>query len=104
MALNLVKVGHRVIVYNRTPEKAETLTAQGAKPAASIAAASRGDTVASLLRHRFLNLLSHTAVPNWTDRQLAASRQSIPAPRTIDIAKTTHERGRNERRDETRLH
>ncbi len=30
MAANLLKAGHRVTVYNRTPCKAHSLTAQGA--------------------------------------------------------------------------
>ena len=30
MALNLLKAGHRVVVYNRTRSKAEALAAKGA--------------------------------------------------------------------------
>jgi len=41
MAANLVKAGHRVTVFNRTPAKAEALTARGAKLVTSIAEASR---------------------------------------------------------------
>ena len=45
MAANLLKAGHRVTVYNRTPAKAEALIAQGAKRAAGIADACRGEAV-----------------------------------------------------------
>ncbi len=35
MARNLLRAGHRMAVYNRTPEKAEALAAEGARVAAS---------------------------------------------------------------------
>ena len=41
IALNLVKAGHRVIVYNRTRAKAEALASQGAEVAESVADACR---------------------------------------------------------------
>ena len=37
IALNLVKAGHRVVVYNRTRAKAEALASQGAEVAGSVA-------------------------------------------------------------------
>ena len=49
MAANLLKAGHEVSVFNRTPAKAEPLVAQGAKLAADIAAACRGDAVITML-------------------------------------------------------
>jgi 3-hydroxyisobutyrate dehydrogenase-like beta-hydroxyacid dehydrogenase len=49
MAANLLKGGHEVIVYNRTPGKLETLVAQGAKAAASVAEACTGDAVVTML-------------------------------------------------------
>lgn len=49
MAANLLKAGHDLTVYNRTPAKAEALLAQGAKLAASIAGACRGDAVMTML-------------------------------------------------------
>ena len=49
MAANLLKAGHEVTVYNRTPAKAEALVAQGAKAAAGIADACRGDAVITML-------------------------------------------------------
>jgi 3-hydroxyisobutyrate dehydrogenase-like beta-hydroxyacid dehydrogenase len=49
MATNLVKSGHDVTVYNRTRAKTDTLVAQGAKAAASIAGACRGDVVMTML-------------------------------------------------------
>jgi 3-hydroxyisobutyrate dehydrogenase-like beta-hydroxyacid dehydrogenase len=49
MAANLLKAGHQVTVFNRTPAKAEALVAQGAKAAAGVAAACRGDAVITML-------------------------------------------------------
>jgi 3-hydroxyisobutyrate dehydrogenase-like beta-hydroxyacid dehydrogenase len=49
MAANLLKAGHRVTVFNRTPAKAEPLIALGATLANSIAEASRGDAVVTML-------------------------------------------------------
>jgi 3-hydroxyisobutyrate dehydrogenase-like beta-hydroxyacid dehydrogenase len=49
MAANLLKAGHRVTVYNRTPAKAGALTARGAKLATSIAETCRGDAVMTML-------------------------------------------------------
>jgi 3-hydroxyisobutyrate dehydrogenase-like beta-hydroxyacid dehydrogenase len=49
MAANLLKAGHHVTVYNRTPEKAAALIAQGAKAAARVAEACRGEAVITML-------------------------------------------------------
>ncbi|OBI16139.1 6-phosphogluconate dehydrogenase [Mycobacterium sp. E2327] len=49
MAANLMKAGHRLTVYNRSPEKAEGLVRQGATAARSVAEASRGDVVFTML-------------------------------------------------------
>jgi len=49
MAGNLIKAGHEVTVYNRTPEKAHVLVAAGAKVATSVSAACRGDAVMTML-------------------------------------------------------
>jgi 3-hydroxyisobutyrate dehydrogenase-like beta-hydroxyacid dehydrogenase len=49
MAASLLKAGHEVTVHNRTPEKVEALAAQGAKIAASVAEACRGDSVVTML-------------------------------------------------------
>ena len=49
MAANLLKAGHRVTVFNRTPAKTETLVARGAKAAVSIAEACRGNAVITML-------------------------------------------------------
>jgi 3-hydroxyisobutyrate dehydrogenase len=45
MARRLVEAGHRVAVYNRTPEKAAPLVAAGARPAATPQAAAEGSEV-----------------------------------------------------------
>jgi 3-hydroxyisobutyrate dehydrogenase-like beta-hydroxyacid dehydrogenase len=49
MAANLVKAGHEVTVYNRTPAKRQTLVQQGAHAAAQVADACRGDAVVTML-------------------------------------------------------
>ena len=49
MAANLLKAGHQVTVYNRTPGKAEALFAQGARAAASIFEACQGHAVITML-------------------------------------------------------
>ena len=49
MAANLLKAGHHVTVYNRTPEKAAALIAQGAKAAARVSEACRGEAVITML-------------------------------------------------------
>src|ERR1700732_2844095 len=49
MAASLLKAGHDVTVYNRTRTKIEALVAQGAKAAASVSDACRGDAVLTML-------------------------------------------------------
>jgi 3-hydroxyisobutyrate dehydrogenase-like beta-hydroxyacid dehydrogenase len=49
MAANLLKAGHDVTVYNRTRMNVEALVAQGAKAAAGVSDACRGDTVITML-------------------------------------------------------
>ncbi len=49
IALNLIKAGHRLTVYNRTRSKAEALVGQGAAYAETPAAACKGGLVASML-------------------------------------------------------
>jgi 3-hydroxyisobutyrate dehydrogenase-like beta-hydroxyacid dehydrogenase len=49
MAVNLVKAGHRVTVYNRSAEKSEPVVQQGATPARSVADACGGDAVVTML-------------------------------------------------------
>ncbi|BBZ72134.1 NAD(P)-dependent oxidoreductase [Mycobacterium paraseoulense] len=49
MAANLVKAGHRVTVYNRSPEKAEGLVELGATAASNVAGACTGDVVFTML-------------------------------------------------------
>src|ERR1700751_1937262 len=64
MADNLLKAGHQVTVYNRTPSKAEALIAQGAKAAATVAEACRGDAVVTMLANdqAVENIVFQTAV------------------------------------------
>ncbi len=49
MAVNLIKAGHHVTVYNRSPGKAEALVQQGATAARSVAEASSGEVVFTML-------------------------------------------------------
>ncbi|GAB7535693.1 NAD(P)-dependent oxidoreductase [Burkholderia sp. 22PA0099] len=49
IALNLLKAGHRVRVWNRSPEKVAPLVEAGAEHAGSVAEAFQGDAVFSML-------------------------------------------------------
>ena len=49
MASNLIKAGHEVTVYNRTPEKTAPLVALGATAARHVADACRGEAVITML-------------------------------------------------------
>lgn len=49
MARNLLKAGHRLVVYNRTRSKADELAAEGAQVAATPADAAHGDAVVTML-------------------------------------------------------
>jgi 3-hydroxyisobutyrate dehydrogenase-like beta-hydroxyacid dehydrogenase len=49
MALNLLKAGHRLTVYNRSAAKAEALVQQGAIAASTAGEASRGEVVFTML-------------------------------------------------------
>ena len=49
MAVNLVKAGHRVTVYNRSAEKLDPVVQQGAMPARTVAEVCGGDVVVTML-------------------------------------------------------
>src|SRR3984957_15320076 len=49
MAANLLKAGHEVTVYNRSPDKARALSTLGARVANSVADACRGEAVITML-------------------------------------------------------
>lgn len=49
MAANLIKAGHDVSVYNRTPAKAKELVERGARTAAQVADVCRGEAVITML-------------------------------------------------------
>ncbi|ORW30857.1 6-phosphogluconate dehydrogenase [Mycobacterium paraense] len=49
MAANLVGAGHRVTVYNRSPDKAEALVQRGATAARTVAEACRAEVVFTML-------------------------------------------------------
>jgi 3-hydroxyisobutyrate dehydrogenase-like beta-hydroxyacid dehydrogenase len=49
MAANLIRAGHEVTVFNRTPGKATPLVALGAHEATSLAGACRGEVVITML-------------------------------------------------------
>ncbi|MBN8949486.1 MULTISPECIES: NAD(P)-dependent oxidoreductase [unclassified Rhizobium] len=51
MAVNLIKAGHEVTVYNRSRDKAEALVGEGAKVAGTVAEACTGDAVFTMLAH-----------------------------------------------------
>ena len=49
MAASLLRAGHEVTVYNRTPGKAQALVEQGARAAADVADVCRGDALVTML-------------------------------------------------------
>src|SRR5215468_2912971 len=49
MAANLLRAGHEVTVYNRSPGRARPLVEQGARVAARVRDACRGDAVITML-------------------------------------------------------
>jgi 3-hydroxyisobutyrate dehydrogenase-like beta-hydroxyacid dehydrogenase len=49
IAANLLQAGHRLTVYNRTPGKDKELIAKGARAAAEVAEACRGEVVMTML-------------------------------------------------------
>src|SRR6516164_6093835 len=49
MAASLLRAGHEVTVYNRTPGKAQALVDRGAHLAARVADACQGDAVITML-------------------------------------------------------
>jgi 3-hydroxyisobutyrate dehydrogenase-like beta-hydroxyacid dehydrogenase len=49
MAANLIGAGHRVTVYNRSPDKAEALAQRGATAARTVAEACRAEAVFTML-------------------------------------------------------
>ena len=49
MATNLIKAGHEVTVFNRSPEKRQALVKLGARDAARISDACRGEAVITML-------------------------------------------------------
>ncbi|GAC1044430.1 NAD(P)-dependent oxidoreductase [Rhizobium sp. No.120] len=51
MAVNLIKAGHEVTVYNRSRDKAEALAGEGAKVAATVVDACGGEAVFTMLAH-----------------------------------------------------
>jgi 3-hydroxyisobutyrate dehydrogenase-like beta-hydroxyacid dehydrogenase len=68
MATNLVKAGHEVTVYNRTPAKSEPLLKLGARKAASVAEACRGEAIITMLAND--EAVSDTV---WGDDRLLAT-------------------------------
>src|SRR6266852_4363961 len=62
MAANLVKAGHDVTVFNRSPEKSRTLLDLGAHQATSIADACDGEAVITMLADDAA--LTHVALTN----------------------------------------
>jgi len=49
IAMNLLRAGHELTVYNRTPEKAKPLVEHGARAAVNVADACRSDVVFTML-------------------------------------------------------
>jgi len=93
MAANLLKAGHEVTVYNRTPEKARTLAAQGAQIARSVSEACRGAPHARryLSEHQYSDYRGRMAVPGLPPDQMAGHHRSdlMPSGRCSGSPKTT---------------
>ncbi|HEV7985959.1 MAG TPA: NAD(P)-dependent oxidoreductase [Steroidobacteraceae bacterium] len=68
IATNLVKAGHEVTVYNRSADKADALVKLGARKAARIADACRGEAVITMLADD--NAVTETV---WGDERLLAT-------------------------------
>ena len=49
IAMNLIKAGHEVTVWNRSPDKAQALVAEGATLADDPASAAQGEVVITML-------------------------------------------------------
>jgi NAD binding domain of 6-phosphogluconate dehydrogenase len=79
MAASLLKAGHEVIVYNRTPAKAEPLIAQGARAVASIADACQEGAVITMLA----NTSPHSGVPRRSHEHQQSSGGNIEPERQI---------------------
>ena len=80
MALNLLRAGHRVTVYNRTRGKAEALAREGAQVAERVADARQGDVLITMLSdHRAVAVvLTERAQRLHT----SASASRLPCSRT----------------------
>jgi len=104
MAGNLVRAGHDVTVYNRTPAKTQDLVAKGARAARELADACHGDAVITMLSddaaveavvfgdngllaslgdttvHVSMSTVSLKLVDRLTESHAKASRRFITAP------------------------
>jgi 3-hydroxyisobutyrate dehydrogenase-like beta-hydroxyacid dehydrogenase len=58
MAANLIKAGHDVSVFNRSPGKSGSLIKLGAREAANLAGACSGDVVITMLDRKSTRLNS----------------------------------------------
>jgi 3-hydroxyisobutyrate dehydrogenase-like beta-hydroxyacid dehydrogenase len=87
MAANLVKAGHELTVYNRSPAKSQVLAAQGAKIAYSVAEACQGEVVMTMLADDAA--VEHVALGG--DGILASLRQGTVhvSSSTISVALST---------------
>ena len=68
MAANLIKAGHEVTVFNRSPARADPLVKLGARKAASVAEACAGEAVITMLADD--NAVGETV---WGDDRLLAT-------------------------------
>src|SRR5260370_26166066 len=80
IALNLVKAGHRVTVYNRTRSKAEALASQGAEVAGSVADAWRRPVVITMLADD-----AAVAAAVFGDAKWLSPRGEAPLPISINV-------------------
>ena len=93
MAANLVKAGHAVTVWNRSPGKDDALVAAGAVLADTPAAAAQGDVVMTMLADdRAAESVLADAVESWTVGGLpdAAAVAVRPLLRPVQSATRAH--------------
>ena len=94
MASNLLKAGHQVTVWNRSPEPAQALAARGAAIALEPAGAMAGDIALSILANDeavlsvFSDAVLSRAAPGLVHANMATV--SIDAVRAMNAAHTKH--------------
>src|SRR5450755_3866483 len=92
MATNLVRAGHDVTVFNRSPEKRSALLELGAHEAGSVADACHGEVVVTMLADDTavadMALSSHGIVENLAKGAIHLSMSTISVAFSILLSET----------------